>query len=722
MSIGNLFGTGSESNSLYGTSLTSNGASSFIYFEWFIFKVSTGQPATPTGGSWDFATNTGTPPTGWTSTVSGVPLNNLWFCIAFVDSRNPTNIVWSTTSLLASSTSIYATAYADTFTGNGSTTNWTLTTDPVVVNNLDVSINGVTQTPTVDYTISGTTFTTTTAAPLGAIILVKYRQALPNSYYGTSNNVGYTPAGTGAVATNVQAKLRQYVSVKDFGAVGDGTTDDTVAIQAALDAVSGTGLTLLIPPSTSFYRITATLYPKSNTTIWGYGATIKNSGTSVFTMIWVLGTAGSANYLTDVNILGLTVDCNGTVLDSGGSGIGGSYCNNLRIRDCKVKNAWLQGIFFARGGKNCWIESNYVERAWGDGIHIGDQYTGETLENVWITDNFVYNSFDDGIGVTGGAHLVWITNNKVDTVTAAAGIDLSGCYQTYVQGNYVTGYGQIGIRVQRFNASQCFDIEILDNIIDGPPANQAAINLFGPNNTNVSTFALNPITIRDNRIKNVTATGSYGIFVTGAGMVTIDSNFIEGNQQGIVLSGLPATSTVGPIVNCKIRNNRFSGLNNAIGLSSGNNDFSTAANEFISCANVMIPNSAAYWVQPTIWEADYKYDDTFFKGITYTTTGTSQTEIDSSTRIKVTRGQRVQLNYFAQDVSGSGLGDSTIQLYDVTNSAVLATATITGNTSAYAWRTLDVALIATDAELTVRYGRTFAGGSLSIKGAYARIG
>jgi hypothetical protein len=50
-----------------------------------------------------------------------------------------------------------------------------------------------------------------------------------------SSLVTYTPAGTGAVTTTVQAKLRQTVNVADFGAVCDGTTDDTAAVQLAIN-------------------------------------------------------------------------------------------------------------------------------------------------------------------------------------------------------------------------------------------------------------------------------------------------------------------------------------------------------------------------------------------------------------------------------------------------------------------------------------------------------
>lgn len=63
--------------------------------------------------------------------------------------------------------------------------------------------------------------------------------------------VSQLAGGAGAVARTVQAKLRDIVSVKDFGAVGNGITDDTASIQAALN----TGKAILFPDG--LYRCTA---------------------------------------------------------------------------------------------------------------------------------------------------------------------------------------------------------------------------------------------------------------------------------------------------------------------------------------------------------------------------------------------------------------------------------------------------------------------------------
>ena len=67
-----------------------------------------------------------------------------------------------------------------------------------------------------------------------------------------SSLVGYRPLGTGVATTlTVQDKLRESFSVKDFGAIGDGVTSDTAAIQAAFDAAATYGASeLYFPPGT----------------------------------------------------------------------------------------------------------------------------------------------------------------------------------------------------------------------------------------------------------------------------------------------------------------------------------------------------------------------------------------------------------------------------------------------------------------------------------------
>lgn len=75
----------------------------------------------------------------------------------------------------------------------------------------------------------------------------------------SSELITFLQAGTGAVATTVQAKLREFVSVKDFGAKGDGTTDDTAAIQAAATYCAANAKTLYAPTPASQYLITSTI-------------------------------------------------------------------------------------------------------------------------------------------------------------------------------------------------------------------------------------------------------------------------------------------------------------------------------------------------------------------------------------------------------------------------------------------------------------------------------
>lgn len=172
----------------------------------------------------------------------------------------------------------YGSRVTTTFLGDAATVDFTLPSTPGSLNNLLVSIDGVTQFPTRDYTWDGNltiTFTAAPPAPLVAAqdnILVSYHIALPNGI-AESDDIITAQTGANAITRVLADKINEVVSVTDYGADKTGATDSTTAILAAIASI--TSGTVFFPAGT--YLVSGTiLIDKPSITLAGegYGKTI----------------------------------------------------------------------------------------------------------------------------------------------------------------------------------------------------------------------------------------------------------------------------------------------------------------------------------------------------------------------------------------------------------------------------------------------------------------
>ena len=340
------------------------------------------------------------------------------------------------------SSAIIGANYAvDTFTGTGSTTVYTLSAAPGSKTNTAIYIDGVYQAKA-NYSVSGSTLTFTTAPPLNSAIEVVIGDAIPAGAATTASAVSYTQGGTGAVTTNVQAKLRETVSVKDFGAVGDGVTDDNAAFVAAIT----NNAPIYIPVGT--YIVTG-LTLIDNTIMFGEGdlSTVKLKNSTDANLLsastksnirlrnfkldgnWASVPSTETKHtirfddVEDVQITGMTItgsSTDGISLKTNGV----DNTDNVIISNNRIVNCGRNGIAVLRGS-NIKIHSNHFEQCGlvnidlepnihfaADRISIWGN-TGETapyghvaiqyVNNVQVTNNIYQNSKTKRTGTQTGS-------------------------------------------------------------------------------------------------------------------------------------------------------------------------------------------------------------------------------------------------------------------------------------------------------------------------------
>ena len=204
------------------------------------------------------------------------------------------------------------------------------------------------------------------------------------------DEINFLQAGTGAVQRDAQSKMRDIVSVKDFGAVGEGVTDDTAAIQAALDS----GATSVYIPSGTFLASSLLMPNVFNFVLFGNGPSSilkQAAGASNALIRWATASI-VYNEQTILNI-GIT-GTNGSQHCIDTSGAGGPTLNGIYITDVPVGKS---GIYMdgAAATQVHDIRLNniqiYSNTAGHSGIRMGPLCADSKVSDYILNGNLVVN-------------------------------------------------------------------------------------------------------------------------------------------------------------------------------------------------------------------------------------------------------------------------------------------------------------------------------------------
>jgi hypothetical protein len=246
---------------------------------------------------------------------------------------------------------------------------------------------------------------------------------------------------SGALAATLANRFGRVANlIDDFGAVGDGVTNDTTSIQNAITACAGKAI-LLFPagytyavntlniPSNSQFLIGGTLYLLSNTNssllrinyaaeniyIQGFGSASLNGNASGQTgSSFVSAGIDNNPNISNVYVASLTI----TNFFNWPFNI--TRCTNGWLRDCILSSSG-SSVEFASECINCHISGNTVFGIRDEGIAI---YGG--CVNCSVSENVVYNCNSSGISIL----------NDVAQPTPCSGINIFSnvCYSNGLSG------------------------------------------------------------------------------------------------------------------------------------------------------------------------------------------------------------------------------------------------------------------------------------------------